>query len=170
MRFILRFDIARKSCHFHGVSFSVCVLIRFQASGQAIALTVVFGFLWGFGSVTFGLATAIVGNSLGFSLILGMTSAIGAALPLVVLHPDDAGSRQGICTWIGLAIVAGGLACLAYAGLMKEREVSERVTLLESVTSNSSSTSKKSFKLGLLLCLISGIFSPMLNLSLSLGK
>ena len=45
------------------------------------------------------LGVKAVGNALGFAIILGLTSAIGAALPLVVLHPDDVGTKQGIFTW-----------------------------------------------------------------------
>jgi hypothetical protein len=40
-----------------------------------------------------------VGNALGFALIMGMTAAIGAALPLVILHTKDVGTREGIFTW-----------------------------------------------------------------------
>ena len=83
------------------------------------------GFLWGVGGVTFGLGCDMVGNSLGFSIILGMCSALGAAIPLVALHPDKVGSKQGIYTWIGLAIVSVGLYFLAVAGMSKEKEQSE---------------------------------------------
>lgn len=150
------------------------------ASTQSLALTVLFGFLWGLGSVTFGLGTAAVGNALGFALILGMTSAIGAALPLLVQHPDEAGAKTGIFTWAGLVVVAAGLGCLGYAGMLKEREQKAELAPLLAADSDRTinsaqdgggkSAAPPSFRMGLLYCLLSGIFSPMLNLSLSFGK
>eukprot|EP00047_Mylnosiga_fluctuans_P015532 m.47342 g.47342 ORF g.47342 m.47342 type:complete len:351 (+) comp5969_c0_seq2:40-1092(+) len=154
------------------VSFSVPGFadIYSAVSTKTLVLTILFGFLWGCGSVMFGLGTAIVGNSLGFSLILGMTSAIGAALPLVALHPDEAGSKVGIFTWIGLVIVGGGLYCLAHSGSLKEEEIRERSLLGSQRAINEDSEKKGSFKFGLVICALSGIFSPMLNIALSFGS
>ena len=159
-------------------------IIYSASSGKALALTAVFGALWGLGSITFGLGTAAVGNALGFALILGMTSAIGAALPLLVQHPDEAGAKEGIFTWIGLVVVTVGLACLGYAGMLKEREQRTDYEVIQgsdishkeehSINSHeqakSSSGATPSFRVGLFYCLLSGIFSPMLNLSLSFGQ
>lgn len=92
------------------------------ARTQDLVLTLLFGFLWGCGSVCFGAGTDMVGNSLGFAIILGLTSALGSAIPLVALHPSEIGSQEGICTWIGLVIVAVGLYLLAVAGSRKEKE------------------------------------------------
>eukprot|EP00041_Stephanoeca_diplocostata_P019899 m.433571 g.433571 ORF g.433571 m.433571 type:complete len:158 (-) comp21417_c2_seq15:2051-2524(-) len=49
------------------------------------------GVLWGVGSVTFGLSCHFVGDSLAFAIILGLTSTLGAAIPLLLLHSDEAG-------------------------------------------------------------------------------
>lgn len=29
----------------------------------------------------------------------GLTSALGAAIPLVALHTSEVGTKEGICTW-----------------------------------------------------------------------
>ena len=50
------------------------------ASNILIAKIIVFGAMWGMGSVAFGIGTKIVGNSLGFSIILGLTSTLGNAI------------------------------------------------------------------------------------------
>eukprot|EP00040_Diaphanoeca_grandis_P002987 m.23333 g.23333 ORF g.23333 m.23333 type:complete len:421 (-) comp14177_c0_seq1:329-1591(-) len=143
------------------------------------------GFLWGVGGVLFGLGCDMVGNSLGFSIILGLCSALGAAIPLVVQHSDQIGSKEGIFTWIGLGIVTVGLCFLGAAGIKKEKEqvstgVDETSGLLntdihgyqiQSDDKPEGSTKKKkpSFMAGLLVCILSGVFSPMLNVAVNFG-
>eukprot|EP00045_Choanoeca_perplexa_P003056 m.28451 g.28451 ORF g.28451 m.28451 type:complete len:350 (+) comp11840_c0_seq1:115-1164(+) len=144
-----------------------------NAPAHAIIMALVFGFIWGVGSVTFGLGVKAVGNALGFAIILGLTSAIGAALPLVVLHPEDVGTRQGIFTWIGLGIVIVGLYVLARAGSQKERDLAvtkELTPLIQSVGNEDTNPGKSNFVHGLILCIISGLFSPCLNLAIAFGS
>lgn len=156
-----------------------------DAGHEASDLGVPFGlgFIWGVGGVTFGLGCDMVGNSLGFSIILGMCSALGAAIPLVALHPHEVGSKQGIFTWIGLAIVSVGLYFLAVAGMSKEKEQSEgtlseksplinasRAPVYEDEKSASAKKAPPSFKAGLLMCVLSGIFSPMLNVAVNFNN
>ena len=138
-----------------------------------------FGAGWGIGGVLFGLGCQAVGDSLGFSIILGLTSALGTAIPLLVLTPEEAGEKEGIFTWIGLAIVILGLAVLAKAGGRKEKEQTagkgentyENTPLLINDEEGRPVPEKAStsFALGLVICLVSGIFSPMLSLAFNFG-
>ena len=66
------------------------------ATSTEIFETVVFGAAWGLGSVTFGVGTSMVGNSLGFSIILGLTSTLGSGIVLVARHPKEVTSPEGI--------------------------------------------------------------------------
>eukprot|EP00730_Choanoeca_flexa_P004189 TRINITY_DN11623_c0_g1_i6.p1 TRINITY_DN11623_c0_g1~~TRINITY_DN11623_c0_g1_i6.p1 ORF type:complete len:348 (+),score=37.33 TRINITY_DN11623_c0_g1_i6:194-1237(+) len=142
-----------------------------NAPTHAIVMALVFGFVWGIGSVTFGLGVKAVGNALGFAIILGLTSAIGAALPLVVLHPEDVGSREGIFTWIGLGIVICGLYVLAKAGQRKEADLAKIKELMPLIQSQDDEVAAKpSFVAGLVICIISGLFSPCLNLAIAFGS
>lgn len=136
-----------------------------------------FGAGWGIGGVLFGLGCQAVGDSLGFSIILGLTSALGTAIPLLVLTPELAGEKEGIYTWIGLVIVIIGLAVLAKAGGRKDKEQKvestyETTPLLINDPLSKIPAQKKastSFALGLVICLVSGIFSPMLSLAFNFG-
>ncbi len=87
---------------------------------RSIALTIGFGFLWGVGSILFGVSVKMVGNSLAFSIILGSCAAFGALFPLVMLHPDEISSSVGYHTFAGLAIIVVALICIARAGMQKE--------------------------------------------------
>eukprot|EP01043_Picozoa_sp_COSAG02_P016608 COSAG02_NODE_735_length_17872_cov_20.966860_6_plen_457_part_00 len=95
------------------------------AKATDIVLTALFGAGWGIGSTLFGVGTNAVGNSLGFSIILGLTATLGSAIVLVALHPHDIATKEGYYTFGGLAVTVVGLACCGYAGARKEREQSE---------------------------------------------
>ncbi|EDQ92293.1 uncharacterized protein MONBRDRAFT_30717 [Monosiga brevicollis MX1] len=147
-----------------------------ESPAEAIGAAIGLGCLWGIGSVLFGLGVDAVGHALAFAIILGLTSAIGAALPLVILHPDDIGSRTGIFTWVALGVVIIGLVVLAKAGARREREqkagetkpllLNDEIAVLDSI---SHQPGHASFARGLIICLISGLASPCLNLGITFG-
>ena len=92
------------------------------AETKDIVLTALFGAGWGLGSTLFGVGCNAVGNSLGFSIILGLTATLGSAIVLVALHPDDIHTKEGYYTFAGLAVTVVGLSCCGYAGSRKEKE------------------------------------------------
>jgi L-rhamnose-H+ transport protein len=118
-----------------------------------------FGLGWGIGSTLFGVGVTRVGMALGYALILGITASLGSLLPLAVLDPTRLLTRQGYMLMAGTALVICGLALLSIAGQRRERETS--------VVASGMATSR--FGLGLLVCILSGIFSAMLNFSFIFG-
>ena len=46
---------------------------------------VAFGFAWGFGAILFGLSVHTLGVSIANSLVIGLSSALGSVVPLMVL-------------------------------------------------------------------------------------
>ena len=86
-----------------------------------------FGFLWGMGSLTFGMTMRFLGMSLGMSVALGFCTSFGTLIP-----PLYAGELTELVTTVsGLLVLAGVMVCLAgigtvgYAGSLKERELSD---------------------------------------------
>jgi L-rhamnose-H+ transport protein len=132
------------------------------ASPRAIALTMIFGFGWGVGSVLFGLGVSRLGMALGFAIILGLTAAVGSLIPLALLSPETLLTAHGASVVAGLAIVICGIVVCARAGAMKDASAAASV-------SATGSTSRSDFRAGLLICIGSGIFSSMLNLALAFG-
>ncbi|MCW5977093.1 MAG: hypothetical protein KIT09_03410 [Bryobacteraceae bacterium] len=124
------------------------------ASASSVRAALLFGLGWGVGSVLFGLGVARLGLAIGYGLILGLIAPIGTFLPLVVLHPEQLETRRGLSLIAGTAIVIAGIALCATAGKMRE-SVSARTA--------------GSFGIGLLICVLAGIFSPMLNFSFAFG-
>jgi len=135
-------------------------LVLAGAPGATIAEVVLFGFGWGVGSTLFGLGISRVGMALSFAIILGITASLGSLLPLVVFHPNELFTPQGYALIAGLAIVVLGIVVCSVAGHRRERELSSQTT----------QRGGASFWLGLVICILSGIFSAMLNFSFVFGK
>ena len=127
---------------------------------RSLLAATVFGAGWGVGSVLFGLGVARVGASLAFAIILGMTSAIGALAPMLILHPEDVSSPPGRMILLGMVIVLVGITMTAQAGRLKEAALKTGV---------GGAGLGQAFLPGLIICLLSGITSPMLNFSLTFG-
>jgi L-rhamnose-H+ transport protein len=128
-----------------------------------LILIAVFGLSWGIGSVLFGLGAVRVGMGLAFAIILGITAAVGSLLPMAVLHPEQLHTRQGHTIIVGVALVILGTAFCGMAGQRREQE--------KSAGSSASSASRHGgFGLGLIICILSGIFSPMINFSFIFGQ
>jgi L-rhamnose-H+ transport protein len=131
-----------------------------QASGTVLVKIALFGFAWGIGSVLFGQGIARVGLALGFAVILGITSSFGSLLPLAILHPEQLGTRHGVALIAGTLVMIVGLLFLAMAGKRRESEQASGRSALE----------HSGFGLGLLICILSGIFSSMLNFAFVFGE
>ncbi|PYV17165.1 MAG: hypothetical protein DMG21_09220 [Acidobacteria bacterium] len=131
-----------------------------QSSWRTLFEVAIFGLGWGVGSTFFGLGVARVGMALGYAVVLGITASFGSLLPLVVLHPDRLLTKPGIALLAGTALVMVGLALLAVAGRRRERETQPAAT----------TSAKSGFTFGMIICVLSGIFSAMLNFSFVFGK
>jgi L-rhamnose-H+ transport protein len=127
------------------------------ASWPSLEKVAVFGFAWGIGATLCGLGISRVGLALAFAIILGITASFGSLIPLAVLHPEELLSRRGIALIIGTVIMTIGLIFLAIAGGQRERD------------SGQTGSPRSGFGLGLIICILSGLFSSMLNFSFVFG-
>src|ERR1700689_3373476 len=108
-------------------------VLRQQTFGT-LAWTYFFGFLWGFGGLTYGLTMRYLGLSLGTGVALGYCAAFGTLVPPVFKLfvptapvPESiaqiASSRPGQITLAGVGVCLFGIGIAALAGLTKEREM-----------------------------------------------
>src|SRR6202795_4303960 len=117
------------------------------ASPSTLIKVFLFGLLWGGGATLFGLAINRVGMALGFALILGITSSFGSLIPMAILHSEQLLPRRGLALIAGSTVLVVGLGVLGLAGRARERDLG---------TGNGA---RSGFAFGLLLCILSGIFS-----------
>ncbi len=123
------------------------------------------GLGFGLAQVFFGLGIAAIGIALNFAIAIGISTALGAFVPLVVLHPKAVGTPKGMLILGGVFLVLVGIAFCAAAGRAKERELTAR----DAASSTSGSFDSKAFRRGLLLAVLAGLLSPLENFGLAFG-
>ena len=132
--------------------------------GQSIALTYLFGALWGFGGLTFGLSMRYLGMSLGYAVALGFCAAFGTLLPPLVGGKilELFSSDSGLLVLLGVLVCLAGIAMCGRAGIRKERELTEE----------QKKAAIKEFSLvkGFAVAIFSGVMSACIAFAISAGK
>jgi len=125
------------------------------AGGVALAVAVC-GAAWGVAQVLFGLALEKIGIALTFSIVLGLSAAMGGLVPLVRLHRDKLLTHDGLVSLAGIALVLLGVTVSAVAGKMRDR-------------SQHTEARTAHFGVGLLMAIASGVCASMMNVGFSFG-
>jgi L-rhamnose-H+ transport protein len=132
-----------------------------DAPSRAKWLAIMFGAIWGIGGLTFGLAMRYLGIALGQSIALGLTAAFGTLIPPLVAGENLFASKAGILTVVGVAIALAGIAVIGYAGMLKDKNLSEE--------ERKKAVKEFALKKGLLIALIAGLASASFNYGLVAG-
>lgn len=143
-----------------------------ETSMDTIKYTVLFGILWGFGGLTYGLGVRYLGMSLGNSVVLGFCSAFGALVPSIYynFYPAEGKTTFNdlLNTGWGRIVLAGVFICLlgiyicGKAGMMKEKEMGEE--------EKKKSVAEFNLVKGLIVAIFSGIMSACFNFGIEAGK
>jgi L-rhamnose-H+ transport protein len=124
-----------------------------------------FGVLWGFGGLTFGLAMRYLGMSLGMAVALGYCAAFGTLMPPIfngTFLTAIVGTESGRVILGGIALCLVGIGFAGMAGISKERELSPekaRAVIAEF-----------DLKKGILVATFSGIMSACFSYGLAAGQ
>jgi L-rhamnose-H+ transport protein len=147
-----------------------------STSGSILALTYLFGVLWGIGGLTYGLGVRYLGVSLGSSIILGLCMVFGALIPSIFYNffPKEGKdtfsmlihSQWGLTVIGGLLICVFGIVLCGKAGMMKEKELKIAAT----DPHGAAVSTEYKFGLGLFVSIISGILSACFNFGIEAGK
>jgi L-rhamnose-H+ transport protein len=79
-----------------------------------------FGYAWGFGAILFGLSVDRLGVSLSNSLVLGVSSAMGSLVPMI-LHGSMRLEARQLALLGGVAAFLAGVSLCGAAGRMRDR-------------------------------------------------
>ncbi len=135
-----------------------------QAPMSSIVWTFIFGVLWGFGGLTFGLTIRYLGMSLGMAVALGYTAVFGTLIPPIFrgqFASEVLGTRSGVIILIGVAVCLAGIAFAGAAGISKEHELPEEEKRV--------SIEEFDLKRGLLVATFCGIMSACFAYGLAAG-
>ena len=132
-----------------------------QAGALHVIAPIAFGFLWGCGCITFGIGVSRIGLSLGYSIIMGLCALLGSMLPLLTQHADKVLTAAGMVILGGISVCVVGIGICGYAGILRERS--------QTADPKSVQANPNTMIVGLLICVISGVFSSCCNLAFSYG-
>ena len=89
----------------------------------AMILPLVFGLLWGLGSMTLGMSFAFIGLSLAYALNYGAQIIVGSMVPMLVHESDQVLTPHGYVILAGVAVCLVGVIVSGRAAMLKERSL-----------------------------------------------
>lgn len=129
---------------------------------SALRAALLFGFLWGFGAICFGRSVERLGVSVANTLVIGLSSALGSLVPLVLSANFHIGTKESLLL-AGIAIFLLGVYLSGHGGAM--RDASSGVQNALSSTTNSGNR----LQLGYLFAIASGVMSAIFNIGYSMA-
>lgn len=90
-----------------------------RAPSSSLAAALGFGFAWGFGAICFGLSVDRLGVSIANSLVIGLSSAFGSLVPLLMSGALRFDARQNTLFLGILAFLVGVFFC-GRAGILRD--------------------------------------------------
>ena len=138
---------------------------------RTLELCYLFGFLWGFGGLTFGLSMRYLGISLGTAVALGLTAAFGTLIPPLFtgqLFGRLIHTKGGLVVLGGVAIALAGIAIVGKAGHDKELEQAARQ--IDMPEGDTGQPRAKDFRRGIAVAVFSGIMSSCFAYGLDAGN
>jgi L-rhamnose-H+ transport protein len=131
------------------------------APASVVVLAMLFGLAWGIGSVCFGLGLDAWGFSLGFPLMTGLYTALGALVPMAVLTPELLLERRGRFVLAGNFATVVAVILFARAGHLRDRARGRPPAAIMGAP--------RTFSTALALCLTAGVLSSMFNFGYAFG-
>ena len=131
----------------------------FTANSKAVGLAILFGFVWGFGNVTYGMANRYLGIALGGSIAVGFCMLFGTLIPPIF----EGTAEKLLRTTTGQVVLGGILLCgfgIALCGLAGRRRE------LELSSTASSETNEFRLGLGLFVAVLAGVLSACFSFGL----
>jgi L-rhamnose-H+ transport protein len=132
-----------------------------------LLMTFLFGIGWGLGGIFWGKAIAAVGMALGVSLLMGLINVFGSLLPLGLFQRDKVATPGGLTLIGAVALMVLGIAFIARAGKIKERDLAGSAPAGNAATA--ATKPRTPFSVGLIFCVVSGALSALVNFSFISG-
>ena len=122
---------------------------------RVLVPVLIFGLLWGLGSMTLGMSFAFIGLSLAYALNYGAQIAFGSMMPMILFDSDQILTSHGYVILAGVAVCLGGVVVSGRAGILKDRSLKKEGA--EPADQPASSTKQPKIAVGLIIAIISGI-------------
>jgi L-rhamnose-H+ transport protein len=130
--------------------------IYMQVDTASLLKICLYGVGWGLAQALLGLAVESIGVELSFSIVLGVSAAMGTLIPFIRLHSSLLFTQTGARLLSGLALVVLGVGFCAAAGQGRENELAKNPN-----------RGTGSFRVGLSFALLSGLLASLMNVGIS---
>ncbi|MBW8814012.1 MAG: L-rhamnose/proton symporter RhaT [Caulobacterales bacterium] len=134
------------------------------APAPVIWWPVLFGVLWGFGGLGYGLTMRYLGLSLGMAVVLGLCTVFGTLIPPIFhgeLQSKLLGTLSGRIILLGLGLTLAGIVVVALAGARKDAALSE--------AQKTAAIVEFDFRKGLAVAIFAGVMSACFAFGLDAG-
>jgi L-rhamnose-H+ transport protein len=132
-----------------------------EAGWGVIAMPVLFGFLWGLGSMTLGLSFTFIGLSLAYAINYGAQIACGGMGPFIIHHPDQLTTAHGAVIVAGVVVCILGVIVCGRAGVLKSKS--------QAGAGGSATAGGVTVVKGMTLAFLSGILCACYSIAFSYG-
>ncbi len=100
-------------------------LVYSTAGIAALIVPLIFGFLWGTGSMTLGMSFAFIGLSLAYSLNYGAQIVFGSMGTMLAYKPQEVLTPHGYVIMAGVAVCLLGVVVCGRSGVLKTRSIEQ---------------------------------------------
>jgi L-rhamnose-H+ transport protein len=118
------------------------------------------GLGWGGAVVLFGVAVNLAGLTLASAIIYGASVAVGSLTPLLISHPEQLATPEGLLILAGNAVMVSGIVLCAWAGKLREHSGARQAE---------DPDSKQKFRRGLLASIVAAVLCSLFNIALAYG-
>lgn len=123
-----------------------------QVPVEKLVPVLLFGFLWGLGSMTLGLSFAFIGLSLAYALNYGAQIIFGSMMPMAIFHAKDILTSHGAVILAGVGVCVLGVIIAARAAMLKESSLKK-----EDAPKDAAAAQSPKMLIGLTIGIASGI-------------
>jgi L-rhamnose-H+ transport protein len=127
-----------------------------RAPRGALTAALAFGFAWGFGAISFGQSVDSLGVSIANSLVIGLSSALGSLVPLILGGNINASAKL-LTLFAGIAAFLVGVTLCGRAGIMRDR-------------ASAAEANTKASARGYVFAIAAGIMSAIFNIGFTLAR
>lgn len=122
---------------------------------STIIPVLVFGLLWGLGSMTLGMSFSFIGLSLAYALNYGAQMAFGFLIPMLLFDANQILTSHGFVFLAGVAVCLIGVTVSGRAGILKDRSLKKDDSGADEA--DASDAKQPKILIGLVIAFVSGI-------------
>lgn len=138
-----------------------------QAGWEAMLWPLIFGLLWGLGSMTLGMSFAFIGLSLAYALNYGAQIVTSWLVPMLTDQRHLIFTPYGYTMFAGIALCLLGVIVCGKAAMLKERKLGGEAT--EALEPDPDDAKKPRMGIGVAVAIISGALCACYGIAVNSG-